>query len=148
MMGLASPVMPEATRKAPASKARATASDGRVRRDQLPVGVSRARVALEGPDVGDFANLLRITLDHLAVLVPRGRDQLTDEPHRQVRPPAAQVGADELRLVDADEFLFQRFAVALAIVDRPSEAVEDLPRQEIFQRRLVALGERTDDHLV
>src|SRR5207237_3378214 len=58
------------------------ASFDRFGRHQLPVGVARGCLARERPDVGDVADVHGIAVDHLAVLVVRGGDQLGVEAGR------------------------------------------------------------------
>ena len=47
--------------------------------DQLPVWIARSDLPGKGPDIGNFANFLRITVDHLSLTISGGRDQLADE---------------------------------------------------------------------
>jgi len=47
--------------------------------DQLPVWIARSDLLGKGPNIGNFANFLRVTVDHLSLFVSGGRDQLADE---------------------------------------------------------------------
>ena len=89
-------------------------------------GSREADLAREGPDVGDVADMDRVAVDHLAVLVVGGRDQLGQEAHRHLRGLALELGVGDLGLVDADERELDRLAAALALGDGRDEAVIDL----------------------
>src|SRR5262245_63636304 len=60
--------------------------------DQLPVGIARRHVAGECPHVGDLGHLFRGSIDHGTGAVARDRDQLRDEPHRDLCGLPAQLG--------------------------------------------------------
>src|SRR4029453_14090551 len=86
-----------------------------VGRDQPPVRIARGHVAGERPDIGDIGNRFRAAVDDGPRLVARHRNHLRNEAHGEACDAAAQVGADDFGLLDADELALDLFAALLAL---------------------------------
>src|SRR5262245_53677077 len=71
--------------------------------DQLPVGIVRAQLAGEGPDIGHLAHPLGTAVDNLARLVARRRHELGYEAHGDLGGVALDLGGRDLGLGDRDE---------------------------------------------
>src|SRR5207237_9424405 len=100
-------------------------------RDQLPVGIARGDVAREGPHVGDLGDAVGRALDDGARAVARDRNELRHETHRHLRGAAAQLGGDDLRLVDRHEARLDGLAALLALANGALEALITLARQNL-----------------
>src|SRR6202020_3282750 len=71
--------------------------------NQLPVRIARTRVASECPDIRDIGDLIRVTVNNRAGLVPGDRDHLRDKPNGELRVAVARLGTNDFSLVDRNE---------------------------------------------
>src|SRR5262245_33567528 len=85
--------------------------------DQAPVRVARAHVAGERPDIGDIGDRFRAAVDDCPSLVACHRDHLRNEAYGEACNATAQVGADDVGFLDANEFALDLFAALLAIAN-------------------------------
>ena len=90
------------------------------------LGSRLPRRAGEGPHIGDVGHRLGASIDDGAGGIAGRGDQLGQEAHHDLGRLALKLGSGHLGLVDGHEGGFHRLAPALALGDRPLEALIDL----------------------
>src|SRR5262249_38670403 len=85
--------------------------------DQFPVRIARCEIACEGPYVGDVGHPIRIAVDEAARAIARNGNELRHESHGDLSRASAQLGADDVSLVDGDKACLRGLAAGLAISD-------------------------------
>jgi hypothetical protein len=88
-----------------------------LRRDQLPIRVTRDGLARKRPDIRDFADALGVAADHPPGLVAGGRYQLADELDGKMGNAALELGLDQVGRFDANEALVDLLAPVFALGD-------------------------------
>src|SRR5262245_42285288 len=117
-------------------------------RDELPVGIPRSHVARERPNVRDVSDFFRAAVNHVSVAVAGHGDELRHEADGYLSGTGAQLGADDIGLVDRNEPRFGLLALGFAISDRRLEAVIDLAREQVLESAPITLRVGGHDHLV
>ena len=115
--------------------------------DERPVGIARARVAREGPDIGDLGRMARVSLDHIAVLVARDVDLLGNEFDGHEGGAAVHLRLEDVHRLDPDERGLVGLPGVLARLDRAGKILEHPVVEERTQRLALAFREGGDDHL-
>src|SRR5690606_26287457 len=106
---------------------------------QFPVGIARACIAREGPDILDLCHGFRVAVDNAAGAVARSRDQLAHDPQRYVGLAALHLRADNGGLVDPDERGLDLLRPSLPFIDGGDKTFVDVARQEVLERAPIAV---------
>src|SRR5262249_38745670 len=111
-----------------------------------PIGVTRPRVALEGPEIDYLVNGRGISLDNLAARIARDVDLIADDADGEPRYGAAHLCCGELGAAHRNQLGRESPASPRPLVDCSRKAREHVARKEGLESLLVALRERLDDH--